>query len=273
MRKVFLFSLILSSSLPLIAQTPATGTGTAKPRATTGTRPATTTPAPAGRSGVALTVTDMGGLTLPGVTVELIGPSDRKGETSPGGQLNFPGLQAGTYRLQFSGENVTAYEREVSIPAGKTVTLDISLNPAPPPREIIKEIPVPAPPVAAAPAAPVIGPLGSPQALSLYDMAERELKSKTPQREVLVACSGNLRTTLVTLVREDQAQRMYEGAEVSYYVLGGDPIVKIDGKDAQLSAGGYFAVPRGVPFSITRKGNKAVSLLALLSGAPCEEAR
>ena len=40
-------------------QTTTTGTGTAKPRATSGTR--ATVPAPAGRSGVALRVTDMSG--------------------------------------------------------------------------------------------------------------------------------------------------------------------------------------------------------------------
>src|SRR5687768_8679095 len=59
-----------------------------------------------GRSGVAITVTDESGATIPGVSVELIGPTPRTGVTDDGGQANFPGLQAGTYRLRFTGDSV-----------------------------------------------------------------------------------------------------------------------------------------------------------------------
>jgi mannose-6-phosphate isomerase-like protein (cupin superfamily) len=192
-------------------------------------------------------------------------------ETSEGGQATFPGLQAGTYRLRFSAEAVTTFEREVTLTAGRTTTLDISLSPAPPPREVIKEVAAAAPPPPPPP--PAVGPLGEAQAVSLYDMAERELKSKQPRREVLVACSGNLRTSLVTLIKEDLPQRMYEGAEASYYVLGGEATVRVAGKDSTLQAGGYATIPRGVPFTIGRRGSKALSLLSVLSGEPCEEAR
>jgi hypothetical protein len=40
-----------------------------------------------------------------------------------------------------------------------------------------------------------------------------------------------------------------------------------------LAAGGYVAIPRGTPFAIARRGNRPLSLLSVLSGAPCEEAR
>ena len=109
--------------------------------------------------------------------------------------------------------------------------------------------------------------------LSLYDLAEKEIESKAPRREVLVACSGNLRTSMVTLIREEQPKRMYQGAEVSYYVLGGEAAVNVNGKETSLPPGGYVAVPRGTPFSITAKGKKALSLLSVLSGEPCEQAK
>ena len=295
MRNALLLSFILASSIALSAQAPAGGAAPAAPRPTASpaqakpapapaqAKPAQAKPAPAqprattaargaqaaGRSGIALTVTDLRGAVLPGITVELSGPTTRMAETSEGGQATFPGLQAGTYRLRFSGEPVTTFEREVTLTAGRTVTLDISLNPAPPPREIIKEVAAPPPP----PPPPAVGPLGDPHALSLYDLAEAELKSKTPRREVLVACSGNLRTTLVTLTKEDLPQRNYQGAEASFYVLGGEAIVRVEGKEQTLQAGGYATIPRGVPFTIGRRGNKALSLLSVLSGEPCEEAR
>jgi mannose-6-phosphate isomerase-like protein (cupin superfamily) len=290
MRNALLLSFILASSIALSAQAPAGGAPAATPRPTASPAQAKPAPAPAqakpapaqprattaargaqaaGRSGIALTVTDLRGAPLPGIAIELSGPTTRVAETSAGGQATFPGLQAGTYRLRFSGEPVTAFEREVTLTAGRTVTLDISLSPAPPPREIIKEVAAPAAP----PPPPSMGPLGEPQALSLYDLAEAELKSKQPRREVLVACSGNLRTSLVTLTKEDLPQRNYQGAEASFYVLGGEAIVRVEGKERTLQAGGYATIPRGVPFTIGRRGNKALSLLSVLSGEPCEEAR
>ena len=205
---------------------------------------------------------------LPGVLVELSGPTMRQDETNDGGQVGFSQLQAGTYRLRFSGDAVTTFEREVTLTSGKSTPLDISLSPAPPPREIIKEVAAPLPPEPKQ----VVGPPGAAQLLSLYDLAEEEIESKAPRREVLVACSGNLRSSMVTLIREEQPKRMYQGAEVLYYVLGGEAAVNVNGKETNLPPGGYVAVPRGTPFSITAKGKKALSLLSVLSGEPCEQA-
>jgi hypothetical protein len=50
-------------------------------------------------------------------------------------------------------------------------------------------------------------------------------------------------------------------------------IRRVEGKERTLQAGGYATIPRGVPFTIGRRGNKALSLLSVLSGEPCEEAR
>ena len=213
----------------------------------------------------------MRGVTLNGVQVDLFGPAARSGNTSTSGQLNFLTLPAGTYRLRFSGADVTTFEREVTLAATKTNSLEVSLSPAPPPREIVKEVPAPAPePVKIA----AVGPSGNPLALSLYDLAEKELKAKQPRRDILIACSGNLRSQVVFFTgKDDQPQRLYDAAEASYYVLGGEALISVAGKDHVLVAGGYVSIPRGVPFAIARRGSKPLSLLSLLSGAPCEEAR
>jgi hypothetical protein len=252
--------------------TPATGKGAAP--AATGTRGTTTSTsrnAAAPRSGIALTVTYMGGATIPGVQVEVTGPTERKDNTDSGGQVNFPQLQAGTYRLRFSGDKVTAFEREVTLTSGTVSMLDISLSPAPPPKEVIREVKAPAT-VTPTVAATKVGPIGMPQLKSLYDMAQAELKASQPRPETLVACSGNLRSTLVILNKE-QSRRLYDAAEASYYVLGGEATFTVGEETKTLEAGGYTAIPRGVPFSIERRGKKQLALLALLSGAPCEEAK
>jgi mannose-6-phosphate isomerase-like protein (cupin superfamily) len=108
---------------------------------------------------------------------------------------------------------------------------------------------------------------------SLYDLAEKELSARQQRPQILVACSGNTRSTLVFVTAAEQAQRNYEDAEVAYYVLGGEATFRVDGKDTPLAAGGYVAIPRGTPFAIARRGNRPLSLLSVLSGAPCEEAR
>ena len=161
----------------------------------------------------------------------------------------------------------------MTLTPGKVSHFDITLNPAPPPREIVKEVAAPTPPPA--PVA-VVGPPGQAQLTSLYDLAENELKSRTPRREMLVACSGNLRTTMILLADKDQPslpKRMYDSAEVSYYVLGGEATMRVGDAEKNLVAGGYAAVPRGTSVTIARKGNKPLSLLSILSGEPCEQAK
>jgi mannose-6-phosphate isomerase-like protein (cupin superfamily) len=233
-------------------------TSTQKPAAPARTQTA------AGRGGLALLVTTPTGRTLSNVQVDLDGPTPRSGTTNASGQLNFTGLQAGTYRLRFTGEEVTAFEKEVALRAGQTATIDIALNPAPPPREIVKEAP--------APAAPAPGPAGSPQTLSLVDLAERELDRRQPRRETLVACSGSTRATLVQL-NQDQPARLYEDAESMLYVIAGEGTLTVGDRETRLEAGSFASVPRNTGYSIGRRGRNPLILLSVLGGPACEEAR
>jgi hypothetical protein len=260
MRSFLLFSFLVVLAGDAAAQAAAQ---TTKPRAPTAK------PAPrAGRSGVAITVTDAAGMTLPGVTVELTGPTPRTAETDAGGQANFPGLDAGTYRLRFTGSTVTAFEREVTLAAGQIAKLPIRLTPAPAGIAAAAEAPAPTP---AAPA--TLGPGGQPQVLSVVDLVERELiPGNVPRKDALVACSGNTRTMLVQL-NEPQAQRVYAGAEALYYVVAGEGAMAIDGRDVPLQAGVYASLPRGTTHALTRKGRRPLILLAVLSGEPCEAAK
>lgn len=250
---------------PQTAKPPAPAPATTKPPAPAVRRPA---PAPAARSGMAMTIVDPKGATIPDVKVEMTGPVPRDGVTDAGGQLNFPGLQAGTYRLRFSGETITTFEREVTLRAGQIEKMSIMLNLAPPP-----PAPPPAPEPPPAPAPPPVGPAGTPHTLSVIDLVERELISnKEPRKDTLVACSGNTRSMLVQL-NEPQARRVYADAEVVYYVIAGEGAINVDGNDSGLVAGAYSALPRGVGHSFTRKGRRPLILLAVLSGEPCEQAK
>jgi hypothetical protein len=222
-------------------------------------------PAPPSRSGIALTVTDPHGGPIPGVHVDISGESDRNGDTDASGQVNFVGMQPGTYRARFGGDPVTPFEREVIVRSGQPTVIDVTLNPAPPPV-------VPPPPPAPVAAAPVVGPAGMPQVLSIIDLAENQLSGNQARRETLVSCSGNTRTTLV-LLNQDQPERLYDGAEIEYYVVAGQGAVRLNGRDMALAAGGFVSLPRNTGHGIVHRGNRPLILLAVLSGVPCEQAK
>jgi mannose-6-phosphate isomerase-like protein (cupin superfamily) len=243
-------------------------------------RPAAAAPA-ATRGGMAITVTDPSGATIPGVKIASDGPTPRNGETNASGQANFPALLAGVYRLRFEGDAIVAFEKEVSIRNGQVLAVDVMLNPAkkvaPPPAPVLnpakKVAPPPAPaPVAAAPPPAVAAPVGPPgqlQVLSLVDLAEKELERKQPRRETLVSCSANTRSTLLQL-NQDQPQRLYENAESLLYVIAGEGALRVNDKETRMVAGSFAAIPRDTPFVVARRGRNPVIFLSVLSGEPCD---
>ena len=89
-----------------------------------------------------------------------------------------------------------------------------------------------------------------------------------------LACSGNTRSMLV-LLTEDQAQRVYKDGESTYYVLDGQGSVKIGDRDGAVTSGSFVSVPRGMPFTITvnPRSKKPLAVLWVLSGERCEAAR
>ena len=241
-------------------------------------KPATPAPKPAAtrlaaapaRAGMALTVTNPQGATLAGIRVEVIGASDRSGETNASGQISYTGMQAGAYRVRFTGERVVWFEKEVTLRAGQTTNVDITLSAAPPPPEPPPPPPAPEP---AAPPPPVVGPAGEPRSLSIVDLIERDLiPGNQPRKDTLVSCSGNTRSTLVQL-NQDQPQRLYDTAEVTYYVVAGEGALKMNGRDIAISAGSFISIPRGTGHALARRGRRPLILLATLSGTPCEQAR
>ena len=221
---------------------------------------------------MAITVTDMRGMTLSGVHVEVTGPTERMGDTDASGQVNFPGLTAGTYRLRFTGDPVTAFEKEVAVRAGQIADVDVSLAAAPPRPAAPPPAPAVVPAAPSSAAAATVGPKGQPQILSIPDALEKDYVGKQPRRETLLSCSGNTRTTMIQL-NEPQPERVYADADAVYYIIGGEGTVAINGKTSALGTNAFVSVPRGTGHSFLRKGNRPLILLSVLSGEPCEQAR
>ena len=274
MRILLLLSWLMIGVTEASGQAPApkpTQPPAATPAAPRPTQPARRAQPAATRGGIAITVTDLRGETLEGIDVYLSGVTDREGRTNGSGQVNFPGLQAGVYRLRFSGDAVITFEREVTLRAGQVADVDVALNPAP-------EVEPPSPPVqaeepAAAPPPPAaVGPTGAPQTVSVPDLLERNFVGTQPRRETLLACSGNTRTTMIQL-NMPLPDRLYATADAAYYVIGGEGTVRIDGRETKLATNGFISVPRGTTHSFIRTGRRPLILFAVLSGEPCEEAK
>ena len=259
----------------LLAQATAPKAAPPKPQPTTPPKAAPAPPraqaprqATGAVSGMAITVTDGKGTPFADVSVQLTGAVSNSGKTNAAGQLSFPGLRAGTYRLRFSGDDVVAFEREVTLKAGEIAKLPIALTAAEPAAPPIATAPPPPPP---APATPVVGPSGAPQVGSLSNLAERERRTKE-RREILLSCSGNTRNVLLVLTGE-QPQRVYDSAEVTYYVVEGQGSAQVGSIASVINQGSFIAIPRGTPFAVAQKGNRPLTMLWTLSGEPCEQAR
>jgi mannose-6-phosphate isomerase-like protein (cupin superfamily) len=216
---------------------------------------------------MAITVTDPRGLTLSGIQVSVSGATTRSGETNSSGNLSVPGLMAGTYRLRFDGEKWISFEREVTLRSGQVLDVDVSLNPAPEPPP-----PPPPPPAPAPEPATHVGPKGQVQTISIPDWLEKEFVGREPRRETILSCSGNERTTMLQL-NEPMPQRLYDAADVVYYVVAGEGTVTVDGKPSRIPTSAFISVPRGTPHSFERRGNRPLMLLAVLGGEPCERAK
>ena len=74
-------------------------------------------------------------------------------------------------------------------------------------------------------------------------------------------------------LNETMPQRLYEGADAVYYVLGGEGTLQMNGKDTRIVTNDFASVPRGTSHGFTRRGNRALVLLAVLSGEACEQAK
>ena len=296
MRRLLLCGVVAAASVTVVAQTkPPAGTPTqgrptapatpVQARPATPTAPTPTPPAnppapaaprrpavaaPTGRGGVAITVTDMSGAPLRDIRVQAVGPTERGGTTDGSGQLRITGMQAGTYRLRFTSDAVVEFEREVVVRGGPNTEVDVSLRPAPPPVVVTVAAPAAAPAPAAV--APPLGPVGEPQALTIQSLPNGDFIRNEPRKETLLACSANTRTTLVQM-NQEQALRLYEGADVTYYVVAGEGTIKVDGRDIAVEATSFVSIPRGTRFGVTRKGRRPLIMVMQLSGEPCEQAK
>jgi hypothetical protein len=229
-----------------------------RPRATAA-QPASTT--------LNVTVTDSVGAVLEGVTVSLVGPVERQGQTSAEGRLRLLNVPAGTHRVRFARDGFHTFERELVWRAGQPApTLTVTLNAAPPP-----PAPPPPPPAPEPVKTPefTLPPPSTPKTMALPDFIERNfISNREGHKESLIGCSG-VGQSIVWQVRQPWLDRSHSGADAMLYVIGGEGTLNLDSRDSSLSAGSFAVVPRGTEYGFTPRGRNPLIVLAFLAGAPC----
>jgi mannose-6-phosphate isomerase-like protein (cupin superfamily) len=240
------------------APKPAPATAAPAPRAQTPRRPAT------GSATLQVRVTDRSGAPAANVQVTAEGPVSREGMTDDNGQLQFRTMTSGTYRLRASAEPFITLEKEVAVRATNNAPVELSLSPAPPPPAPPEPPPAPANTAAATPTAAA----GDARVLSIADLAENSLSGREAVKTVPVACSG-LDNTQMIVLRETLRTEAADNVDRMLYVVAGEAMLSMEGRDQPISSGWYAMVPRGTAHTLTRRGRNPAIVLMTAGGEPC----
>ena len=258
MRRTLLsFVLAAVASAATLAQTQTTTTPPpAKPAAPRPAAAATGRPAT-----VALLVTDPSGAPLPDTQVTATGPLDRGGTTGPDGTLRLQNIRPGNYRLRFTHEGSYTLERDITVRAGESASIDVTLTAAPPPpkppepvkEETTKELPPPGD--------PRITPI--PLFLEKNFIGGREGRKESP-----LGCGATGTATLHQL-REAWPSHAHEDADEWIYVVAGEGTLRVGTTEQKVQAGTFSSVPHTVAHALIPQGRNPLILISMLSGPPC----
>jgi mannose-6-phosphate isomerase-like protein (cupin superfamily) len=209
-------------------------------------------------------VTDRSGNPLADVEVAVSGPSDRAGKTDANGTLAYKGMGAGTYRLRFAHEGFITLEREVTLRGGTPGRVDVALSVAPKPAD---------PPAPPQPAAPERDPMADvavePRTVFIPDFIDQNYLGRAPRKDSVLGCAPSSTTTLLQL-RDPLGEHSHADTDELLYVVAGEAVLRVGGRDTRIEAGSYSLVPRGTTHSITRRGSNPIVLLSIEAGRPCE---
>ncbi len=213
----------------------------------------------AARGAITLVVTDPVGKTIPAVHVVLSGTASREGTTSRDGALTLEGLRPGTYRLRFEAADFITLEREVAVKTGPAAEVDVALDrapvkpaapPPPAPKDCRAEIPV--------------DPNAAVALLQLPDWIQRNMIGRNdPQKEDSVGRTAVM-TPSVIQVRDPTRQRGQNDADEILYVIAGEGVLRAAGRDQALDAGSLAVVPRGVVYTLERRGRNPLIALSVV---------
>jgi mannose-6-phosphate isomerase-like protein (cupin superfamily) len=116
------------------------------------------------------------------------------------------------------------------------------------------------------PAAPAIAP-GQPKVVSIPDLAEKQLLGRNAPAELPLGCSG-VAASRVIVVR-DSVEETIPDVDQMLYVVAGEATLKLGDSEQSITPGWFSIIPRGMRYSLVRKGRNPMIALSILAGPAC----
>jgi mannose-6-phosphate isomerase-like protein (cupin superfamily) len=209
-------------------------------------------------------VTDALGAPVADAAVTITGPVAREGVTASDGSLRVMNMRAGTYRLRFVREGSITLERDITLRAGESPTIDVALSPAPK----APDAPI-APSASTVPNAPGLGPPGDPKVTPVPLFLEKNfIGGREARKDSVLGCTATGTATLHQL-RDSWVGHTHEDAAEWIYVVAGEGALRIRDANHRLQAGTFSLVPHAVQHALIPQGRNPLIVISVLSGPAC----
>jgi mannose-6-phosphate isomerase-like protein (cupin superfamily) len=251
-RTLFLCTAAILVAATLSAQTPGATRAAAKPAVIT------------------VQVTDSLGAPLADAAVTASGPVAREGITTADGSLRFANLRAGTYRLKFVREGSVTLERDVTLRAGESLTVDAALSAAPA-APAVAPIAPPAPTAPNVPTASNLGPPADAKVTPVPLFLEKNfIGGRQARKESALGCTPTGTATLHQL-RDAWISHTHDAADEWIYVVAGEGTIRIGTAEHKVQAGTFSLVPYTIAHALIPQGRNPLIVISVLSGPACKQ--
>jgi mannose-6-phosphate isomerase-like protein (cupin superfamily) len=211
-----------------------------------------------GRVTFALTVSDSSGAPISDVKVTMTGPAERTGRTERG-RLVFENLPAGTYRFRFDREGFIPFEKEMAARGAAPIDVKVTLTGAPPP-PAPKPVEAPPPPPPPTDAKPVV--------LDMPAFIEKNYVGRASGKTTPLGCGSGGSSTLIQ-INEPIATHAHADAEEFIYVIAGQGMANMPGRQEPLGPGVFLMLPRGLAHGFTIGPKKPLVMISIRAGGAC----
>ena len=206
----------------------------------------------------AINVADMSGKPVGDVRVTLTGVVTRSTRTERGRTV-FENLPAGEYTLKFERSGYVTVEREVTGRGSKPIEVAVIMEPEPaapaPEPKPVEPPPAPAPPIKMA-------------VLDMPAFIEKNYIGRAAGKTTPMGCAPGGSSTLIQM-NEPLAQHSHDEADEFIYVIAGQGMAKLSGREEPLGPAVFLMVPRGMPHTVTAGPKKPLVMMSVLAGDKC----
>jgi mannose-6-phosphate isomerase-like protein (cupin superfamily) len=207
----------------------------------------------------AIYVADPSGAPVGDVNVTLTGVVSRTTRTERGRTV-FENLPSGQYRIRFEKPGYLPLDHDVTGRGSKPIDVKVTLEPAP--VEPAKPVEAPPPP----PPAPVVD--AKMVVLDMPAFIEKNYVGRAAGKTTPMGCAPGGSSTLIQ-INEPLAQHTHDDSDEFIYVIAGQGMARLSGREESLGPGVFLMVPRTMAHTISAGPKKPLVLMSMRTGGGC----